>query len=37
MAALCGGQLARDGAELVLSLPTLLQLRQREREARGEP
>jgi hypothetical protein len=33
MATLCGGELARDGDELVLSLPTLLLLRQREREA----
>ena len=33
MTALCGGKLARDGDELVLSLPTLLLLRQREREA----
>ena len=33
MATLCGGELARDGDELVLSLPTLLSLRQREREA----
>lgn len=33
MAALCGGELARDGDDLVLSLPTLLWLRQREREA----
>jgi hypothetical protein len=34
MAALCGGQLTRDGEELVLTLPTLLLLRQREHEAR---
>ena len=33
MASLCGGELAREGDELVLSLPTLLSLRQREREA----
>lgn len=36
MAELCGGQLSRDGTELVLGLPTLLLLRQREREARAE-
>jgi len=36
MAALCGGTLAREGAELVLSLPTLLLLRQRERAAAAE-
>ena len=36
MAELCGGQLSRHGTELVLGLPTLLLLRQREREARAE-
>jgi len=36
MASLCGGELSRDGDELVLSLPTLLSLRQREREAGAE-
>lgn len=36
MASLCGGALARDGDELVLSLPTLLLLRQRERETGAE-
>jgi hypothetical protein len=36
MAALCGGELVRAGDELVLSLPTLLSLRQREREAGAE-
>lgn len=36
LAALCGGAFARDGDELVLSLPTLLALRQREREARAD-
>lgn len=35
MAALCGGQLARAGDELVLTLPTLLLLRQREHDARA--
>lgn len=35
MAALCGGQLSRVGDELVLTLPTLLLLRQREHEARA--
>lgn len=33
MAALCGGHLSREGEELVLTLPTLLLLRQREHEA----
>lgn len=33
MTALCGGMLARDGDALVLTLPSLLVLRQREREA----
>lgn len=33
MASLCGGELAREGDDLVLSLPTLALLRQREREA----
>jgi hypothetical protein len=36
MAALCGGTLTREGDELVLSLPTLLLLRQRERAAAAE-
>jgi len=36
MATLCGGTLAREGGELVLSLPTLLLLRQRERGAAPE-
>jgi hypothetical protein len=35
MASLCGGELSRDGADLVLTLPTLLHLRQRERSARA--
>ena len=33
MAARCSGVLARDGESLVLTLPSLLALRQREREA----
>jgi hypothetical protein len=33
MASLCDGELARNGDELVFSLPTLQSLRQREREA----
>ena len=33
MAALCGGMLTRDGDELVLTLPSLTTLRQRERES----
>lgn len=33
MASLCGGELSREGADLVLTLPTLLYLRQRERSA----
>jgi hypothetical protein len=32
MAATCGGALSRSGEELVLTLPSLLALRQRERE-----
>lgn len=36
MAGLCGGELARDGDSLVLTLPTLLLLRLREHEARAE-
>jgi hypothetical protein len=36
MASVCGGTLARDGDALVLSLPTLLLLRQRERDAGAE-
>jgi hypothetical protein len=35
MVALCGGQLSRVDDELVLTLPTLLLLRQREHEARA--
>lgn len=35
MTALCGGALARDGDALVLTLPSLLALRQREREGPG--
>jgi hypothetical protein len=35
MAALCGGQLARAGDELVLSLPSLRLLRQREHDERA--
>jgi len=35
MAALCGGQLAREGDDLVLTMPTLLHLRQREHQARA--
>ena len=36
MASLCGGALTREGGELVLSLPTLLLLRQLERAAAPE-
>lgn len=36
MAELCDAQLTRDGDELVLSMPTLLLLRQRERDGRTE-
>jgi hypothetical protein len=36
MAALCGGQLARAGDELVLTLPTLRLLRQREHDTRTD-
>jgi hypothetical protein len=36
MAGSCGGELTRDGDALVLTLPTLLLLRQREHEARAE-
>ncbi len=36
MAGLCGGQLAREGDDLVLTMPTLRLLRQREHEARAE-
>jgi C4-dicarboxylate-specific signal transduction histidine kinase len=36
MAELCDAQLTRDGDELVLSMPTLLLLRQRKRDARTE-
>lgn len=32
MATLCGGELAREGIELVLTLPTLRSLRERERD-----
>jgi hypothetical protein len=35
MAELCGGQLARHADDLVLTFPSLLLLRQREREARA--
>ena len=35
MAALCGGVLVHDGDSLVLTLPSLLALRQHEREAAG--
>lgn len=35
MTATCGGMLARDGDALVLTLPSLLALRQRERETLG--
>jgi C4-dicarboxylate-specific signal transduction histidine kinase len=35
MAELCGGQLVRDADDLVLTFPSLLLLRQREREARA--
>ena len=32
----CGGQVTRTADELVLTLPSLRELRRREREARGE-
>jgi hypothetical protein len=35
MAALCGGAMAREGADLVVSLPTLGELRRRERAGRA--
>jgi C4-dicarboxylate-specific signal transduction histidine kinase len=35
MAEECGGTLARDGRELVLTLPSLSEVRQRERDARA--
>ena len=37
MATLCGGALAREGDDLVLELPSLLRLRERERAPRGAP
>jgi hypothetical protein len=33
----CSGEIAREHDELVLKLPSLRELRRREREARGEP
>jgi hypothetical protein len=35
MATLCGGTITREGEELVLSLPTLTELRRRERSGQG--
>jgi hypothetical protein len=35
MATLCGGTITREGEELVLSLPTLTELRRRERSGRS--
>jgi C4-dicarboxylate-specific signal transduction histidine kinase len=37
MAALCGGALAREGSDLVLTLPSLLLLRRREGSGRPAP